>query len=175
MDQADLRRCRSLLFLPASKPPAIEKARTLDADMVVLDLEDAVAEEDKAAAREAASMATHEGFGGRPVAIRMNPTGSAHYGEDVVAVRRSTADFVILAKAESAKMVADAGWLVQKPVLAMIETPRAVIDAAAIASAARRLVEASSGGAQRHEGRMIEQLHVDQARAIIAKANRLPA
>ncbi|TMJ19088.1 MAG: CoA ester lyase [Alphaproteobacteria bacterium] len=272
MDQADLRRCRSLLFLPASNPRAIEKARTLDADMVVLDLEDAVAEEDKAAAREAASMATHEGFGGRPVAIRMNPTGSAHYGEDVVAVRRSTADFVILAKAESAKMVADAGWLVQKPVLAMIETPRAVIDAAAIASAARgliagtndlsaslglppgsgrgglvfalqrillsaraagtpafdgvynglddtaglaaecaegrawgfdgkslihpsqietanraftpseaeieaarRLVEASSGGAQRHEGRMIEQLHVDQARAIIAKANRLPA
>src|SRR5436190_762996 len=94
MDQADLRRCRSLLFLPASNPRAIEKARTLDADMVVLDLEDAVAEEDKAAAREA----------------------------------------------ESAKMVADAGWLVQKPVLAMIETPRAVIDAAAIASAARGLI-----------------------------------
>src|SRR5436190_1119632 len=73
MDQADLRRCRSLLFLPASNPRAIEKARTLDADMVVLD-------------------------------------------------------------------VADAGWLVQKPVLAMIETPRAVIDAAAIASAARGLI-----------------------------------
>ena len=42
-------------------------------------------------------------------------------------------------------------------------------------AAARRLVEASSGGAQRHEGRMIEQLHVDQARAVIARANRLPA
>jgi (3S)-malyl-CoA thioesterase len=272
MDQADLRRCRSLLFLPASNPRAIEKARSLDADMIVLDLEDAVKDEEKAAAREAALAATHEGFDGRPVAIRMNPSGSAHYGDDVVAIRRSAADFVILPKAESAKQAADAGWLVQKPVLAMIETPRAVIDAASIASAvrglvagtndlaaglalppgsgraglvyalqrivlsaraagipafdgvyngladdaglaaecaegrawgfdgksvihpsqietanraftpseaeveaARRLVDASSGGAQRHDGRMIEQLHVDQALAVIAKANRLPA
>jgi (3S)-malyl-CoA thioesterase len=272
MDQADLRRCRSLLFLPASNPRAIEKARELDADMIVLDLEDAVKAEDKSPAREAAVEATQAGFGGRPVAIRMNQTGSAFYGEDVVAIRRSKADFIILPKAESAKQVADAGWLVQKPVLAMIETARAVIDAAAIASAARglvagtndlaaslglppgsgrgglvyalqrivlaaraagipafdgvcnkleadaaldaecregrawgfdgkslihpsqiemanrvftpnaeeveaaqRLVEAASGGAQRHDGRMIEQLHVEQALGVIAKANRLPA
>src|SRR4051794_10134846 len=103
MDQADLRRCRSLLFLPASNPRAIEKARTLDADMIVLDLEDAVAEEDKAAARAAASAATHEGFGGKPVAIRVNSTDSRHFGEDIVAVRHSRADFVILAKVESPK------------------------------------------------------------------------
>ena len=76
MDRTDLSLCRSLLFLPASNPRAIEKARTLAADMVVLDLEDAVKAEDKAAAREAAVAATQEGFGGRPVAIRVNPTGS---------------------------------------------------------------------------------------------------
>jgi (3S)-malyl-CoA thioesterase len=267
MDQADLRRCRSLLFLPASNPRAIEKARTLDADMVVLDLEDAVAEEDKAAAREAASAATHEGFGGRPAAIRVNATDSPHFGQDIVAVRHSRADFVILAKVESPKQVHDAVRLMTRPVLAMVETARGVMDAGAIAAgsgaliagtndlaaslalplsadrmgmvyalqrivlaaraagipafdgvyngleadeglaaecaqgrawgfdgkslihpsqieaanraftpsaeevaAARRLVEASSGGAQRHEGRMIEQLHVELAEAIIARA-----
>ena len=62
MDPHDLRLCRSILFLPASNPRAIEKARTLAADMVVLDLEDAVREEDKAAARDAAVAATQAGF-----------------------------------------------------------------------------------------------------------------
>ena len=50
----DLRLCRSLLFLPASNPRAIEKAATLDADMIILDLEDSVRDEDKDAARAAA-------------------------------------------------------------------------------------------------------------------------
>lgn len=267
MQPSDLHLCRSLLFLPASNKRAIEKARTLDADMVVLDLEDSVREEDKAAAREAAAAATQEGFAGRPVAIRVSPAGTAHYGEDVVAVRRAAPDFVILAKAESARQIADAVSLMQKPVLAMIETPRAVIDAAAIATvalgliagvndlaaglglpgaegrtgltyalqrivlaaraagipafdgvynrleadagleeecrqgrawgfdgksvihpsqietanrlfgpnedelaAARRLVDAATGGAERHEGRMIESLHVEAAKALIARA-----
>jgi (3S)-malyl-CoA thioesterase len=269
MDRTDLRLCRSLLFLPASNPRAIEKARTLEADMIVLDLEDAVKDEDKPAAREAAVAATKEGFGGRPMAIRVNPAASRHFGEDVVAIRHSNADFIVLAKAESAKQVHDAGWLVAKPVLAMVETPRAVIEAAAIApasagliagvndlgaslglppgagraglvyalqrvvlaaraagvpafdgvhngledrdalerecaegraygfdgksvihpgqietanrlfgptdaelDAARRLIEAATGGAERHEGRMIEAMHVDQARALIARARR---
>gem|GEM_PF-1130453 len=140
MDRTDLRLCRSLLFLPASNPRAIEKARGLPADMVVLDLEDAVKEEDKAAAREAAVAATQEGFGERPVAVRVNPTASPHYGADVVAVRRCAADFVILAKAESAQQAADAGRLMTRPVLAMIETPLAVIAAASIAPASRGLI-----------------------------------
>jgi citrate lyase subunit beta/citryl-CoA lyase len=267
MDQPDLRLCRSLLFLPASNARAIEKARTLAADIVILDLEDAVRDEDKPAAREAAVAATHEGFGGRAMAIRINPLDSAHYGEDVVAVRRSGADFIVLAKAESAGQVTDSSRLTARPVLAMIETPRAVLDAAAIAPAARaliagtndlaaglglpegagragltyalqrillaaraagiaafdgvhnrleaddalaseclegrawgfdgksvihpsqidivnrifapseaeldsarRLIAAATGGAERHEGRMIEALHVAQARALIARA-----
>lgn len=269
MDHSNLRLCRSILFLPASNPRAIEKARALDADMIILDLEDAVREEDKAAARDAAVAATHDGFDGRPMAIRVNPAGSRHYGDDVVAVRRSAADVVVLAKAETAKHVTDTGWLTQKPILAMIESPRAAIEAADIAThakgliagtndlaaslgllpgaarsglvyalqrvvlsaraagipafdgvynrleadaglraeceegrawgfdgkstihpsqietvnrifapseeeitAARRLIAAASGGAERHEGGMIEAMHVDQARFILAKARR---
>lgn len=269
MGVADLRRCRSLLFLPASNPRAVDKARSLDADLVVLDLEDAVAEADKAGARIAAVAAAAEGFGGRPAAIRVNAASTAHYGEDIVAVRQAAVDYVVLAKAESAKQVADAAWLMGKPVLAMIETPRGVIEAAAIAPATRaliagtndlgaalgvppaggrrgltyalqrivlaarsggvaafdgvynkleadeglraeceegrlfgfdgksvihpvqietvnaafgpseeelgaaeRLVAAASGGAERHEGRMIEDLHVEQARAVLAKGRR---
>ena len=267
MHPADLRLCRSLLFLPASNPRAVAKAREIAADMIVLDLEDSVKEEDKAAAREGAVSATAEGFGGRPVAIRVNRVASRHYGEDVVAARKASADYVVLPKVESTKQVADTSWLIGKPVLAMIESPRGVIDAAAIAPASRgliagtndlaasmgvppegarpglvyalqrivlaarsagvpvfdgvhnglepgdalaaeceegrlygfdgksvihpsqvdtvnrifaptdeeleaaqRLVAAATGGAERHEGRMIETLHVEQARTLIAKA-----
>ncbi len=140
MDESKLRLCRSLLFLPASNPRAIEKARELPADMVVFDLEDAVKEEDKGGAREAAVEAIRQGYGGRPTAIRVNPTGSPHYGADVVAVRKSGADFVVLAKAENAKQAHDAGWLMAKPVMAMIETPKGVLDAAAIAPATQGLI-----------------------------------
>lgn len=140
MKPTDLSLCRSLLFLPASNPRAIEKARGLDADMVVLDLEDAVKEEDKEEARAAAVAASREGFGERLAAIRINAAGSPHYGEDVVCLRKSAADYVVLAKVESARQVADAAWLTGKPILAMIETPRGVIDAAAIAPATRGLI-----------------------------------
>lgn len=140
MDDTDFRTCRSLLFLPASNPRAIAKARTLDADMIVLDLEDAVRDEDKASAREAAVGAARDGFGGRPLAIRINAAATRHFGEDVVAVRRSAADVVILAKAESSKQVADAAALTGKPVLAMVETARGVLEAPAIASATRGLI-----------------------------------
>jgi citrate lyase subunit beta/citryl-CoA lyase len=140
MTQADLRLCRSLLFLPASNERAIAKARELDADLVILDLEDAVRAEDKPQARQQAVAAAREGFGGRPVAIRMNPSGTADYGEDVVCVRRSGADYVVLAKVNAPKEAADAAWLTGRPVLAMIETPRGVIDAAAIAPATRGLI-----------------------------------
>src|SRR3546814_5815460 len=60
-----IRARRSALFLPASNPRAIEKARSLPCDVVILDLEDAVAPEAKVAARAAAVAAAREGFGGR--------------------------------------------------------------------------------------------------------------
>lgn len=140
MDKIDLRTCRSLLFLPASNARAIEKARELPADLIILDLEDSVREEDKAEGRRLAAEVTRESLGGRPLAIRVNPTGSRHYGEDVTTVRHAQADYIVLAKAESAKDVHDAGWLMTRPVLAMIETPRAVIGAAQIAPSAAGLI-----------------------------------
>jgi len=140
MNVTDIRLGRSLLFLPASNPRAVEKARSLHADMIVLDLEDAVKAGDKAVARDAAIAATREGYGGRPIAIRVNQAGSPLYGDAVVAVRKSAADFIILAKAESAKQAHDAGWLTGKPVLAMIESPLAVIEAAGIAPSSRGLI-----------------------------------
>ena len=106
MPQTDLRLCR-LAPVPARfQPRAVEKARGLDADMVILDLEDSVPDDDKSAARDAAIAATGAGFGERPVAIRVNPTDSRFYGDDVVAVRKTAADYVVLAKAETAKQVA---------------------------------------------------------------------
>jgi citrate lyase subunit beta/citryl-CoA lyase len=140
MNPGDLRLCRTILFLPASNARAIEKASGLDADMVILDLEDAVKEDDKAEAREMAIAATAEGFGERFSAIRMNAAGTGHYRADVEAVRRSAADFVILAKVETPGQAADAAAETGKHVLAMIETPRGVLGAAAIAPATHGLI-----------------------------------
>lgn len=135
-----LSQCRTLLFLPASNPRAIEKARTLDADMVILDLEDAVREEDKGAARSAAIDAARTGFDGRLTAIRINPVGSRHHGEDMVAARRSGAPFVVLPKVETVRDLADTRSVSEHPVLAMIETPAGVLEAPAIAKHASALI-----------------------------------
>jgi len=70
---------RTALFLPASNPRAIAKARTLDADMVILDLEDAVRDASKSEARAAAVEAVAQGFGPRLCAIRVNGVGSRAY------------------------------------------------------------------------------------------------
>jgi citrate lyase subunit beta/citryl-CoA lyase len=269
MDIASLRLCRSLLFLPASNPRAIEKARELEADMIVLDCEDAVKPEDKAAARAAAVAAVAQGFGGRLAAIRINAMGSPWFGQDAVALRDSNVRAVVVPKAENVRQVHDIGQLLGKPLLAMIETAAGVIHAAQIAphtrgliagtndlsadlelpagagraplthslqaivlaaraarvaafdgvyngldddeglarqceegrsfgfdgkslihpsqiatanrifgpsdaeiEAAERLIAASTGGAERFEGKMIESLHVDQARALLRKARR---
>jgi citrate lyase subunit beta/citryl-CoA lyase len=78
---------RSALFLPASNPRAIEKARALAADVVILDLEDAVAPEAKAAARDAAIAAVGEGFGAREAVIRVNGLDTEWGAADLAAVR----------------------------------------------------------------------------------------
>ncbi len=265
----NLRHCRSILFLPASNPRAVEKARELDADMIVLDCEDAVKPEDKAEARKSAVAAAAEGFGGRPVAIRMNGRSTPWFGDDMVAFRTSRADFVIVPKAEDGHHIHDAAHLLGRPPLAMIETALGVLNARTIApmtvgliagtndlsadlgiplgtdrtglvhslqavvlaaraarvaafdgvfngledevglarqceegkafgfdgkslihpnqiatthrifgpsdeeiEAAERLIAASTGGAERFEGKMIETLHVEQARVLLGRARR---
>ncbi|MFS2111829.1 CoA ester lyase [Sphingomonas sp. Sphisp140] len=264
---------RTALFLPASNPRAIEKARGLSADLVILDLEDAVKDADKATARIAAVEAVAQGFGPRLAAIRLNGIESGEHLEDVAAVATSRADFAVLPKAESAADVAQVAKALGKPLLAMIETPLGVLAAAEIAAVpgvsgliagtndlaaslrlppssgraqmsvalqtivlaaranavwaldgvfnrlddpeglaaecregralgydgkslihpnqieiaarafgpteqelaeARALIAAATGGAERYEGRMIETMHVDQARAVLARAADSP-
>jgi citrate lyase beta subunit len=128
----DLLAVRSLLFLPASNPRAIAKARDAGSDLVVLDLEDAVKLEDKAGAREAAVKAVSDSWA-MPVAIRVNGVGSEWHSLDLDAAARSKADLVIVPRAISAHLVRSVADAVGKPVLAMIETAAGVLAAAEIA------------------------------------------
>jgi citrate lyase subunit beta/citryl-CoA lyase len=126
---------RSALFLPASNPRAIAKARTLDADMLILDLEDAVADADKAAARDAAVAAVVEGFGGKTAAIRLNGADSEWHDADVAALARSAANLVVIPKVEDAETPARIAAALGKPVYAMIETSAGLLAVTAIAGA----------------------------------------
>lgn len=261
----DLRLCRSILFLPASNPRAIEKARSLAADMVVLDLEDAVKPEHKDSARAAAAEATEQPFPGL-VAIRIN-SFDPWRAPDAKAAAASRADYVVVPRAAGPDEIRRAADDTGKPVLAMIETALGVLNSATIApetlgliagtndlaadlgippgggraslvtglqtvllaaraarvaafdgvynrlddneglaaecaqgkafgfdgkslihpnqietanrlfgpskeelDAARRLVAAATGGAERFEGAMIERMHVEQARWLLARA-----
>lgn len=265
-----LRHARSLLFLPASNARAIAKVRGLPCDMVILDLEDAVTDDAKEMARTQAIEALGEGFGGHLVGVRINVAGTPWHGMEMVALKGSAADYVVLPKVETARQVRDVYSVCQKPVIAMIESAKGVLAAAEIAAGegcaalfigvndlrrdlsipagagrqglshamqacvlaaraagiavfdgvynrlddlagleaecveghamgfdgktlihpgqvpvanqifgpdaqaladARRLIEAATGGAERFEGRMIEAMHVDEARALVARAD----
>lgn len=130
IDQS-LKLVRSALYVPGSNARALEKARALDADMLIIDLEDAVAEDDKAKAREAAVAATQAGFPGKLVVLRINALGSAHRAEDLAAAARCRVDALVIPKVESAGELGDiADW----PLIAMIETPAALYAAREIAA-----------------------------------------
>ena len=261
---------RSLLYVPASNARALEKARGLAADMLIVDLEDAVPADRKAEAREAMRAAVAAGFPGKRVAVRINGTGSAHQAADLDALAGLGLDAVVLPKVDAPSDLAPARGL-GLPLFAMIETPAAIYaardiaadpathgliaglndlahelklpdgtdrgamshaiqaivlaaraeggwcfdgvynaidDAAGFAAeaadgrrlgfdgktlihptqvdpcnaafapspreivAAEALVAAATGGAQRHEGRMIEDMHVAAARALLERAGR---
>ncbi len=135
----DLRLARSILFLPASNPRAIAKAREAGSDLVVLDLEDAVKREDKDAARDAAVEAVGSAWS-MPVAIRVNGVGTEWHSLDIDAVARSKTDLVVLPRAISGHLVHEVAEAVSKPVLAMIETAAGVLAAAGIAGEAAGLI-----------------------------------
>ena len=126
---------RTLLYLPASRAGAVAKARTLDCDCVILDLEDAVAPHAKIAARDAAAAALDGDWGHREVAIRVNALGTTWSAADFAMVARAQPDAVVVPKLDSAAdaraAVAAAGGM---PVWAMIETPAGLLDAPAIAA-----------------------------------------
>ncbi len=132
----DLTTLRSVLYLPANRASAIAKARTLAADAVILDLEDAVQPAAKAEARAAAVAAALDGgWEGKQLFLRVNGLGTPWHGDDMAAAHVDGFAGVVVPKVDSAAeaqaLVAHAGG---RPVLAMIETPAAVLNAAAIAA-----------------------------------------
>ena len=142
MTQPDRPR-RSALYLPASNAKAIVKARSLPADVVILDLEDAVAPEAKGDARAAAVAAVREGgFGTREVAIRANGLDTPWGADDLAAIATSGADAVLVPKVSSPAeidhyQVALSAAPAAMQLWAMIETCACIPQLDAIAAKAR--------------------------------------
>jgi len=134
---SEIRPCRSALYLPASNPRAIEKARGLPCDAVILDLEDAVAPEAKADARAAAVLACGAGgFGERLTVLRVNGLDTEWGAGDVAAAADLPVDAVLAPKIETAADVARYRERLGGQVLwVMIETARSVANLQAIADA----------------------------------------
>lgn len=136
---------RSVLYMPGSNARAIAKARTLPADGVILDLEDAVAPDAKVAARRQVAEAVQAGgFGRREVVIRINGLGSPWGEDDLAAAAAAGPDAILIPKVEDPEMIAAAERALSAAgapdslrLWAMIETPLAILHAEAIAAAAR--------------------------------------
>jgi citrate lyase subunit beta / citryl-CoA lyase len=134
---------RSVLYMPGSNARALEKAKTLPADCLILDLEDAVAPDAKATARQQVADAVGaRGFGSREVIVRINGLDTGWGAEDLAAAVRSRPDAILVPKVSSAaQLVAigrhltdlDADLTIR--IWAMMETPLAILNAAAIAAA----------------------------------------
>lgn len=123
---------RSALYVPADNPRALQKARGLQADLIILDLEDAVAPAAKAQAR-AAACAAIAAFAPRPVLLRINALTGPWGRDDLAAAQAARPDGVLLPKVSGADdiLAAQSEGLA---LWAMIETPRAVLNLAAIAA-----------------------------------------
>ena len=142
---AAIRPRRSVLYMPGSNARAIEKARTLPADAVILDLEDAVAPDAKETAREQVVAAvTAGGFGRREVVIRVNGLDTPWGHDDLVAAASSGADAVLIPKVSDPETIGSVELALATArapdalrVWAMIETPIAILHAEEIARAAR--------------------------------------
>lgn len=135
MDQT-ARPFRSVLYIPASKERALEKARALPVDAIIFDLEDAVAVEEKPAARDALAAALSSGdYGSRMKIVRINGLDTEWGHDDARAAAAMNCDAVLLPKVESAGQVqALSGLIGGKPIWAMMETPRGMLNAAEIAA-----------------------------------------
>ena len=138
---------RSVLFMPGSNARAMEKARSLPADAVIFDLEDAVAPDAKEQARAQAIAAVRAGgYGRREVIVRANAMATPWGRDDLAAVATSGADAVLLPKIESPDVVQNAlraltahGAPASLSLWCMLETPRGILNASAIATASPRV------------------------------------
>ena len=139
---------RSVLYMPGANERALEKAKGLDADALILDLEDAVTPDAKAEARDRVVAAAGSGeYGRREVTIRANAIGTPWHDDDVAAIATSGADAVLIPKVETRADVdavdaalRAAGAPDDLAIWAMLETPQAVVNAADIASHPRLAV-----------------------------------
>jgi citrate lyase subunit beta / citryl-CoA lyase len=133
---------RSVLYMPGSNSRALEKARTLAADGIIIDLEDAVAPDAKDTARyQAAAAVKTGGYGHREVVIRVNGLGTPWGEADLKAAAASGADAVLLPKVETPDnlraaraLLSAAGAPPELALWAMMETPLAMLNAAQIAA-----------------------------------------
>lgn len=177
---------RSALYMPASNARALEKARTLAADVLIFDLEDAVAPEAKPAARDAAVAAVKGGgYGPREILIRANGLDTPWCAADLAGIAASGAQGVVLPKVNSADDIRRAeASLAGAPeslmLWAMIETPRGVLDAHQIAAAGTRLAGLIVGTADlakdlrcAHPADRWPMLHALQTCVLAARAHDL--
>lgn len=138
---------RSLLYMPGANTRALEKGRSLPADGLILDLEDAVAPDAKPAARDNILAALRQGgYGRRELVVRVNGLETDWGRDDLRAMAGSGADAVLLPKVESAAMVreaeavlAEAGAPETLGIMCMMETPLGMLKAEEVAGASPRL------------------------------------
>jgi citrate lyase subunit beta/citryl-CoA lyase len=128
--RASLATARTLLFVPADRPERFPKAAAAGADVVILDLEDAVRAEDKDRARQAA----RDWLLNNPACVRINAVGSQWHDDDLAALRGATIGIVLPMSAGAPEAIA-VHRATQAPVLAIVETARGMLEAPATASA----------------------------------------
>ena len=132
---------RSVLYMPGANTRALEKAKSLPADSLILDLEDAVAPDAKAQARDNIRAALVTGFGHREAVVRINGLNTQWGLDDLKAFADTKADAILLPKVESASQIREVASLLKQfnpastmKIWAMIETPLAIFKLPEIAS-----------------------------------------
>lgn len=141
----EIRPRRSVLYMPGANARALDKARSLPADGIIIDLEDAVAPEAKEAARAQVADAVAEGgYGRREVVIRVNAPETPWFEDDLAAAARARPDAVLIPKVSDPDTLNTVGHRLRRAgapetirVWAMIETPLAILRCEEIARAAR--------------------------------------
>ena len=134
---------RSVLYMPGSNARALEKGRALPADGLILDIEDAVAPDSKAVAREQIMAVLDQGgYGPREIQVRVNGLNTPWGYDDIVATARSKADAILLPKVESPETIRQVAAIMQAEgahdnmrIWCMMETPLAMLNAREIAGA----------------------------------------
>jgi citrate lyase subunit beta/citryl-CoA lyase len=135
---------RSVLYMPGSNARAIEKARTLPVDGVILDLEDAVAPDAKGPARQQVAEAVKAGgFGGREVFVRVNGIDTSWHADDMAAIAQAAPDAILVPKVSEVAQLERMGQRLldmkvdrKTRIWAMIETPQAIFNINALAAEA---------------------------------------